>query len=202
MTRPRSSEQSLYRFCPQCATPLERSQRHGATRAVCPACGWVQFRNPVVGVAAVIEETDVAALLGAEAIRDAVGAAIDPRQRRVLMARRANSFRGLYCIPCGYVEFDEEIREAIVRETEEETGLVIEPREIIAVQSNFHDPDRQSVGIWFRAIPVGGQLRPGDDTDELLFVSPAAPGVPLAFPTDAEVRARLARDAREPRRSD
>ena len=78
MTRPRSSDQSLFRFCPRCATPLERTHRHGATRAVCPACAWVQFRNPVVGVAAVIEEADVASLLGADAIRDATGTRSSP----------------------------------------------------------------------------------------------------------------------------
>ena len=44
---------------------------------------------------------------------------------RVLLARRALTFRGRYCFPCGYVEFDEEIREALVRETREETGLEV-----------------------------------------------------------------------------
>lgn len=192
--RGRSSDRSHFRFCPCCAAPMERVRRHEVERSTCQSCGWVQFRNPVVGVAAVIEETAVAALLGNDAIAATTGVPARPGERRILLGRRAKSYRGFYCIPCGYVEFDEEVREAIVRETAEETGLIIEPREILAVQSNFHDPDRQSVGIWFRAHPVGGSLRPGDDIDALLFASPAAPGVPLAFPTDTEVLARLAAD--------
>jgi ADP-ribose pyrophosphatase YjhB (NUDIX family) len=177
------------------------TEPHGVPRPVCPDCGWIQFRNPVVGVAAVIDEEAVTALLDAASVHAAMDRAPVPGERRVLVARRAASHRGLFCLPCGYVEFDEEIREALVRETEEETGLAVTPGEIVAVHSNFHDPDRQSVGIWFRAIPVGGTLRPGDDVDKLLFVPPGAPGVPLAFPTDAEVLASLARDGGSPRQT-
>ncbi len=199
MTRPRSSDRSLFRFCPHCAALMRWMEPHGVPRPVCPGCGWTQFRNPVVGVAAVIDEEAVTALLGAAAVHAATGDAPAPAERRVLLARRAASYRGLFCLPCGYVEYDEDIREALVRETEEETGLAVTPGEIVAVHSNFHDPDRQSVGIWFRAIPVGGTLRPGDDVDKLRFVSSGAPGVPLAFPTDAEVLALLAKDGGSPR---
>ncbi len=199
MTRPRSSDRSLFRFCPYCGAPMTWTEPYGISRPVCPRCGWTQFRNPVVGVAAVIDEEAVTALLGAMAVHAATGDAVVPTERRVLLARRAASYRGLFCLPCGYVEFDEEICEALVRETKEETGLAVTPGEIVAVHSNFHDPDRQSVGIWFRAIPVGGTLRPGDDVDKLLFVPPGVPGVPLAFPTDGEVLASLARDGETPR---
>jgi ADP-ribose pyrophosphatase YjhB (NUDIX family) len=189
--RPRSTEASFFRFCPRCATPLTRRLLEGVVRAACPACAFVQYRNPVVGVAAVILESDVVALLGEEAVR--------PFRRteggapRVLLARRALTFRGRYCFPCGYVEFDEEIREALVRETREETGLEVALGGIAAAHSNFHDPDGQSVGIWFYARPTGGALAAGDDVDALLFVPPSDPGVPIAFPTDALVLEAVAR---------
>ncbi len=54
MSRPRSTERSFFRFCPVCATPLNRAERDGMTRPTCPACGFVQYRNPVVGVAAIM----------------------------------------------------------------------------------------------------------------------------------------------------
>ena len=194
MSRPRSSERSFFRFCPACATPLERVERDGRTRPVCPACGFVQYRNPVVGVATILFEEDVARLLGPEAVAEATGRPVDPGASRVLLVRRAATYKGTYCFPCGYVEFDEAAQEAIRREAEEETGLSIELDGVFAVHSNFHDPDMQSVGIWFSARPVGGALRPGDDADALVFVSPGDPGVPLAFPTDALVLAELARN--------
>ncbi len=171
MTRPVSTERSYFRFCPRCAAQLERRLLDGRIRPVCPTCGWIQYRNPVVGVAAIILDGG-----------------------RVLLGRRAagSSFPGLWCLPCGYVEYDEELREALTREVAEETGLVVEIGEVFAVHSNFHLPDSQSVGIWFRARPVGGELRPGDDVDELRFVEPGNPGLPLAFPTDALVLETLA----------
>ena len=189
---PPSTERSVFRFCPACATPLDRVERDGRTRPICPACGFVQYRNPVVGVAAIIFERDIGRILGPEAILAAGGTPADPDAGRVLMVRRAATYKGTYCFPCGYVEFDEDAREAIRREAEEETGLAIEPGPVFAVHSNFHDPDMQSVGIWFHARPIGGTLRPGDDADDLIFVRPNAPAVPLAFPTDALVLAALA----------
>jgi len=193
MTRPHSTDRSLHRFCPFCGSALQQRQVSGRLRRVCPACGHVQYRSPVVGVAAVIEEAETAAVLGGSAIEAATGHPVAPAERRVLLGRRSASYAGLYCLPCGYVEFDEEIREALVRETEEETGLIVEPGAVLAVHSNFHDPDHQSVGVWFRAQPAGGILRPGDDIDALVFVPVPEPGVPLAFPTDARVLAALAR---------
>jgi ADP-ribose pyrophosphatase YjhB (NUDIX family) len=157
----------------------------------------VQWRNPVVGVAAVITEADVLGLLGPESARRGQwDPEWDPAPAlpRVLLARRAASFRGAWCLPCGYVEYDEEVREALVREIGEETGLRIRVAEIVAVLSNFHEPDKQSVGIWFRAVPAGGSLRPGDDVDAVGFFDPASPP-PLAFPTDAEVLRSLSRSS-------
>jgi ADP-ribose pyrophosphatase YjhB (NUDIX family) len=138
-------------------------------------------------VAAVILESDLSRESGVEAqARDT--------HPRVLLGRRVPgvSRGGLWCLPCGYVEYDEDVREALAREIREETGLVVEAQELVAVHSNFHEPDRQTVGIWFRVRAIGGALLPGDDVDDLRFVPPGDPGVPLAFPTDAFVLTEIA----------
>jgi 8-oxo-dGTP diphosphatase len=193
--RSHSTDASLFRICPYCGTPLVPRQRHGHPRPQCPACGFVQWRNPVAGVAAILFESDIVRVLGEDTVRAGLWNpdwTPAPEAGRVLLVRRAASYRGTWCLPCGYVEFDEDLREAIVRETEEETGLRIRPEEVAAVHSNFHDPDRQSVGVWFRALPEGGVLRPGDDAAALGFFDPACAGVPLAFPTDRLVLQDLA----------
>jgi ADP-ribose pyrophosphatase YjhB (NUDIX family) len=193
MSRPHSTEQSLFRYCPLCGRETRREKEGRFLRSVCGSCGYIQYRNPIIGVAAVIEEDEVIREIGEEAILTATGRPAVSGQGRILLARRAITYRGCYCFPCGYVEYDEEIREALVREVEEETGLIIEPREIVAAYSNFHEPDKQSVGIWFHAYPRGGCLRAGDDVDALLFVPVPDPGVPLAFPTDTQVLLDLSR---------
>ncbi len=193
--RPRSTERSQFRFCPQCATPHSRLEVDDRERPVCTACGFIQYRNPVTGVAAVISEQSVLDRLGEHTTRyGLVDGSYRPRTdlARVLLARRATSYRGRWCLPCGHVEFDEEVREALVREMREETGLELRTGEVVAVLSNFHDPDHQTVGVWFEGFPIGGLLQPGDDVDGLAFFDPRDPTIPLAFPTDRIVLDRLA----------
>ena len=88
----------------------------------------------------------------------------------------------MWCIPCGYVEWGEDIREAAHREFLEETGLEVEVGVAYAVHSNFHDPESLTVGIWFRGTPTGGSLEAGDDLDRVGYFPLDAPPEPLAFP--------------------
>ena len=193
---------SWFRYCPHCAASLTRLEVDGRERAVCTGCGFIQYRNPIAGVAAVVSELAVLRRFGERATTKMQS---DPEYLplkapgRVLLGRRATSYRGLWCFPCGYVEYDEEIRDALVREALEETGLLVEPGRVIAVESNFHQPENQTVGVWIEALPVGGTLTPGDELDALVFFDPAS-SIPLAFPTDRLVLDRLARPSGTPPR--
>jgi len=141
----------------------------------CLGCGQTSYRNPTVGVAVVLVEGD-----------------------SILLGRRVGGPRvGLWCIPCGHVDWDEDIREAARREMEEETGLAVEIGEVCAVHSNFHDRAHQTVGVWFHGRVVGGALEAGDDLDRVGYFPLRAPP-PLAFLTDATVIADLARRGGRP----
>ncbi len=161
-----------YQYCPHCATPLVDKDMHGYTRQVCPACDFIFWQNPVVGVAIIVMD-----------------------QERIVLGRRARgAYRGAWCIPCGYVEYDEDVRQAAQREFQEETGLLVEVGEVYAVHSNFHNPAMHSVGIWFRGTVLSGTLRPDDDLDQVAYVSLHRLPAKLAFPTDRLVLAQLQRE--------
>jgi ADP-ribose pyrophosphatase YjhB (NUDIX family) len=111
------------------------------------------------------------------------------------LARRARGvYQGDWCIPCGYVEYDEDVREAAYREFLEETGLRVEIGEVYAVYSNFHDPASHSVGIWFLGSVLEGTLRAADDVDQVAWVPLSEVPDNLAFPTDRLVVERLRRE--------
>ena len=112
------------------------------------------------------------------------------------MGRRAveQNRGGEWCIPCGYVEWGEDIREAARREMLEETGLIIEVGPVYDVHSNFHDPKSLTVGVWFTGTVVGGTMNASDDVDMVDFFPLDQIPEPLAFPTDKLILDRLRRE--------
>ncbi len=129
----------------------------------CPECGWVHFRDPAVGAAVLVR---------------------DERARVLLVERGPGSTQpGKWCVPAGYVDYGEEIRDAAARELKEETGLVAEIGAVVQVMSNFHDPAKLSIGVWFLGTVTGGTLQAGDDAiDARWFALDTLPD--LAFDTD------------------
>ncbi len=155
---------SLFIFCPWCGAELIAFSDDGFERRKCLKCRWIQYRNPTVGVAVVLLEAN-----------------------RLLLGLRPV---GTWCIPCGHVEWDETIEAAARREMKEETGLEVKLSGILSVQSNFHAPEQQTVGIWFRGHRTGGELHAGSDLKEVRFFDLSS--IPeLSFPTDRQVVERL-----------
>ena len=99
----------------------------------------------------------------------------------------------MWCIPCGHVEWDEDIRLCACRELKEETGLEVVLGPVFDVHSNFHDPVHQTVGVWFLGRLTGGQLQPGSDAREAEFFSLESLPERLAFPTDLLICEKLRR---------
>ena len=164
-------------FCPDCGRVLASGVRGGHRYPFCTNCGFVRYRNPIVGVAVVLRDGDGRVLLGQRATGD---------------------YAGLWCIPCGYVEWDEDVRDAARREFAEETGLEVAIGAVVAVHSNFHNARQHTVGIWFEGAAEGGKLHPVDgEFTALAYFDPADPPG-LAFPTDALVLRQLAEALRLP----
>jgi 8-oxo-dGTP diphosphatase len=92
---------------------------------------------------------------------------------RVLLVKRAHPpIQGQWSIPGGVLEVGEMVREAAIREAREETGLIVEPGELLGVYDRIlRDPEKRVqyhyVLIDFLCRPIGGELVAASDAAEV-----------------------------------
>jgi ADP-ribose pyrophosphatase YjhB (NUDIX family)/GNAT superfamily N-acetyltransferase len=153
---------------------MESAEVGGRVRQVCPACGFVLYRNPVPGVGVLIE----------------VDGGI------VMIRRGQPPFEGSWALPAGYIEEDESAEMAAVREAREETGLDVELGDLFGVYSFPEGPVHSGIIIFYLAHPVGGTLEAGDDAQAVAVFSPLDIPEQVAFRTHREVLARWREQAR------
>ncbi|MFD4989773.1 NUDIX domain-containing protein [Streptomyces sp. NPDC058374] len=105
--------------CSACGTPYPDP---GADRRVCPSCGTVAYRNPLPVAVALLP------------VRDEEGPAL------LTVVRAVEPARGTAALPGGFVDGDEDWRQAVVRELREETGVPADPAEVtLADAMSSHD---------------------------------------------------------------
>ena len=95
-----------------------------------------------------------------------VGAVIVDRGALLLVLRGRGPGQGLWAVPGGKVRFGETLRQAVVREVREETGLEIEPGEVVWVGDSLGPGDPPAwhyTLVDFAARVVGGDAVAGDD---------------------------------------
>ena len=150
-------------FCTACAAPLDVSGRH----PVCTGCGRTSFRDPKVGVGVVVH---------------------DECGRLLLVQRSVGPGKGLWALPAGFVDADEDPRAAAARETREETGLEVEVGAVVDV---YPSPGRGGASFFvaFQATVVGGTLAAADDAlDARFFGADELPELAFASTLDAARR--------------
>jgi ADP-ribose pyrophosphatase YjhB (NUDIX family) len=95
---------------------------------------------------------------------------------KVLLVRRGKPpLEGRWSIPGGTVELGETLEQALVREVEEETGLIVRLRELALVFERIHREAREVryhyVVLDYFCDGVGGALRAGSDAAEVALVA-------------------------------
>lgn len=94
-------------------------------------------------------------------------AAVVINNGKVLLARHTyGNGRGKLIIPGGYVNKNESPQDALKREYTEETGVTVEPKNIIGIRFNMHD-----WYVVFRAEYVSGEaVSDNDENSEVLWL--------------------------------
>jgi ADP-ribose pyrophosphatase YjhB (NUDIX family) len=148
--------------CSNCGAPLALGPIPGEERdrLACAACGHIAYVNPrlVVTTIPVTEAGDV-----------------------VLLRRGFEPGRGSWAQPGGFLEVDETPTEGAIRETLEETGLVVAPGEIIGLYARL---EAAVVVLAYEATIVGGEMQTSPEAlDVRRFAPQDIPWPEIAFKT-------------------
>lgn len=94
------------------------------------------------------------------------------KDKLVLIKRARPPYKGRFALPGGFVEYNEKVENAVVREMKEETGLSTKVRSMIGVYSDpERDPRGHTVSVVFELDVTGGTMRSGDDAKEVKLFS-------------------------------
>jgi ADP-ribose pyrophosphatase YjhB (NUDIX family)/GNAT superfamily N-acetyltransferase len=152
---------------------MERRVVDDREREVCPACGFIFYRNPV----------------------PAVGVVVALEGKVVLVRRRYEPRAGCWALPAGFMELGESAEDAAIRECHEETGLLVRVDHLLGVYS-YGEGQRTGLLIIYAATATGGELVAADDATEVGVFAPGALPAPMAFPTHLQAIDRWRREAR------
>lgn len=149
-------------FCSRCGGPLTFGpvQNEDRERLACDACGFVAYVNPRPVVTTL---------------------PITPSGEVVLLRRGIAPAYGAWAQPGGFLEIDETVRDGAIRETREETGLIVEPGDIVGLYSR---PEVAIIVVAFEAPIVGGEAHPTAEALEIRAFRPEEiPWSHIAFKT-------------------
>ena len=153
---------SSLNFCSRCGGQLMFGAIQGEDRErlACEACNHIAYVNPrlVVTTLPITESGEI-----------------------VLIRRGIEPGVGFWAQPGGFLEVDETVHEAAIRETWEETGLLVVPGDIVGLYTRL---EAAVVTIVFEARIVGGTATPTPEATEIIAYAPdAIPWPDIAFKT-------------------
>ena len=129
-------------YCFRCGSNIQHKMVDDTLRDYCSRCKTVFYDNPLPVVSAVVVNTDREVLL-------------------VLRDREPQA--GKWCLPSGFVEVNESIEEAVIRELMEETGIrgkVVRLLDVVSYNNRFYG---DLIWVSFEVQYVEGVIKAGDD---------------------------------------
>ncbi len=95
---------------------------------------------------------------------------LEKEDKIILVKRGIEPWKGKLALPGGHVEYEENVENAAIRETKEETNLNVEVKDILGVYSESkRDPRYHAISTVFIGKIINGNLEAGSDANDANF---------------------------------
>lgn len=136
------------KYCPRCAGHIVSKMVDDRLRDVCSNCETVYYDNPLPVVSAVV---------------------CNQKRELVLVLRDREPYSGQWALPSGFVELNESVENAVIRELKEETGIDGYVTKLLDTFSHNNEHYGDLIWVTFEVSWQSGELKPGDDARETRF---------------------------------
>ena len=134
------------KYCARCGKAVQTRVLDDRPRVVCPACETVFYDNPLPVAASVV---------------------LNERREVLLVKRKREPYQGAWCLPMGFAELGETVREAALRELREEAGIDGAVVHLLDADSFESELYGDLLIVTFEMERTGGEECAGDDAEEV-----------------------------------
>jgi len=137
-----------YIYCPYCGEKVENATIGGRVRQRCLRCEAVFYVNPLPVVSVLL---------------------VNAKRQVLLILRKNEPHKDMWCLPIGFVEADETIQDAALRELEEETGVKGRIVRLLNAQTVMDSFYGDMLILCYEVEQIGGEIKAADDAKDARF---------------------------------
>jgi len=135
-------------YCPNCGSKITRKKIEDRVRDYCNECNKIFYDNPLPVVSAIT---------------------VNKNREILLVLRDRDPYAGKWCLPSGFVELNESIEKAVIRELKEETDLTGKVLRLIDTNSRYNKIYGDLIWVTFEISKTSGKIYPGDDARDAKY---------------------------------
>ena len=135
-------------YCCYCGKVIDQKFIDGKNRDYCSSCGSIFYENPLPVASSIV---------------------VNDNKEVLLVKRKKDPYKDMWCLPIGFAESGEEVSEAALRELKEEAGIDGSIIRLIDVDTLYNYFYGSLAIVTYEVKQTGGEVTPGDDATDAKY---------------------------------